>query len=343
MTAMSRWRRLDRPILSKVSRSFYLSLRVLPRPLRLPIGLAYLLARASDTIADAAHISVEHRLEHLDHLRAMLQSGALTGDCRKINDEIGRNLTESSERLLLSRLHEALLCLHHCDEWDRHEITNVLHTIITGQSLDVSRFGVAQPGEVIALQSDDALIEYTDLVAGCVGVFWTNLCQHHWRGYSRLSRSELLEWGASFGRGLQLVNILRDLPADLENGRCYLPVDPAAFVVSAQEELIRARARWLDLAYNCLADGWRYARSLRSVRLRYATWLPALLGIQTLNLVTIASWPTLCRGVKVSRRALKRLCAEALLGAMSTRVMDRSYRRVMAQCQILSNFTVSKP
>lgn len=30
---------------------------------------------------------------------------------------------------------------------------------------------------------------------------------------------------ASFGKALQLVNILRDMPADLRAGRCYLPAD----------------------------------------------------------------------------------------------------------------------
>ena len=49
----------QRKILRSVSRSFYLSIRILPRDLRDPIGLAYLLARATDTIADTAEIERE--------------------------------------------------------------------------------------------------------------------------------------------------------------------------------------------------------------------------------------------------------------------------------------------
>ena len=41
---------LFRDILKGVSRSFYLTLRVLPAELREPIVLAYLLARAADTL-----------------------------------------------------------------------------------------------------------------------------------------------------------------------------------------------------------------------------------------------------------------------------------------------------
>src|SRR5207245_8995081 len=56
-------------LLRQVSRSFYLSLAVLPRPLREPIGLAYLLARAADTVADTGLIRRADRLDHLETLR----------------------------------------------------------------------------------------------------------------------------------------------------------------------------------------------------------------------------------------------------------------------------------
>ena len=59
---------LDRlnAMLKRVSRSFYLTLRILPRSLRTPIGLAYLFARAADTIADTALIGSAERLTLLD-------------------------------------------------------------------------------------------------------------------------------------------------------------------------------------------------------------------------------------------------------------------------------------
>ncbi|MCI0869448.1 MAG: squalene/phytoene synthase family protein, partial [Chloroflexi bacterium] len=48
--------RLLTDLLKGVSRSFYLTLRVLPGGIREPVGLAYLLARAADTIADTTLI-----------------------------------------------------------------------------------------------------------------------------------------------------------------------------------------------------------------------------------------------------------------------------------------------
>src|SRR6266478_2830570 len=70
---------LRRTILSRVSRSFYLSIRLLPKKLRDPVSLGYLLARASDTIADTADIPVQVRIEKLRQLARGIQ-GALLGD-----------------------------------------------------------------------------------------------------------------------------------------------------------------------------------------------------------------------------------------------------------------------
>ena len=60
-------------LLKEVSRSFYLTLRVLPGRIRTPIGLAYLLARTTDTIADTELVALEQRLEALRNLRERIQ------------------------------------------------------------------------------------------------------------------------------------------------------------------------------------------------------------------------------------------------------------------------------
>ena len=56
-------------LLRATSRSFYLTLRVLPAPIRGQIGLAYLLARTTDTVADTELLPVEQRLTALQKLR----------------------------------------------------------------------------------------------------------------------------------------------------------------------------------------------------------------------------------------------------------------------------------
>ena len=61
---------LTSALLKRVSRSFYISLAVLPSAIRPTIGLAYLLARAADTIADTRLIERRARITHLEALRA---------------------------------------------------------------------------------------------------------------------------------------------------------------------------------------------------------------------------------------------------------------------------------
>ena len=68
--------RFHGPLLRSVSRSFYLSIRILPARLREPVALAYLLARATDTVADTARISGTLRAETLQTLSNAIQSKA---------------------------------------------------------------------------------------------------------------------------------------------------------------------------------------------------------------------------------------------------------------------------
>src|SRR5207249_9570884 len=74
-------------LLKPVSRSFYISIRLLPRALREPVALAYLLARTSDTIADTSAIDVEKRIELLDRL-----ARAIAGKDQAIGEELGELL-----------------------------------------------------------------------------------------------------------------------------------------------------------------------------------------------------------------------------------------------------------
>src|SRR5262245_13938762 len=74
--AGTRSRQLQTAILRSVSRSFYLSIRLLPRQLREPIALAYLLARTTDTIADTTEIPGVVRIESLKILSDGIQGKA---------------------------------------------------------------------------------------------------------------------------------------------------------------------------------------------------------------------------------------------------------------------------
>ena len=69
------------PILARVSRSFHLTLRLLPRPTRHTVALAYLLARAADTIADTRLVTPPERVRLLAELTGLFR-GERVGDER---------------------------------------------------------------------------------------------------------------------------------------------------------------------------------------------------------------------------------------------------------------------
>lgn len=303
-------RDLGGPILKAVSRSFYLSVRVLPLELRAPVGLAYLLARASDTIADSPTAPPELRLHHLAAFNAIVQTGSPQG-LEQIQRDISSN--HAGERELLARLDTCLQWLDSLPQADQAEIRSVLEKIIHGQTLDLQRFPEeTSNADVRALRTAAELEEYTYLVAGCVGEFWTRISVLHRPDYSRLPLPELTRLGVDLGKALQLVNILRDLPADLRQGRCYLPSDELAAVGSAPSQLITDPApakpvfdQWLIRATQLLESGREYIRAIRPARVRVACYLPWYLGQQTLALLQQHSPLEASVRLKVSRRVVR--------------------------------------
>lgn len=274
-------------LLASVSRSFYLTIRILPAELRAPIGLGYLLARASDTIADTADASAEVRLMYLTAFGEMIRRGNTSG-LADLQREI--RPTAAGECELIAKLDRCLEWLAAMEDADRRDIATVMEKIIRGQALDLERFATREG--IIALQSAAELDEYTYLVAGCVGEFWTRVCLRHLPRYATIDAAELERFGVSFGKGLQLVNILRDAPADLRDGRCYLPEDElrAAGIAPSRLMLEPATARpvfdrWAAQARAFLDDGFRYIEALRPARLRVGCFLPWYLGIETLRLI----------------------------------------------------------
>src|SRR5262249_9084382 len=151
-------------LLKDVSRSFYLTLRVLPGPIRPQIGLAYLLARSSDTIADTEIVPVERRLRALQELRARILGDAQT----PVHfGELSRHQGCPAERTLLERIEELLATLAQFNPDDQQRIRDVLAIITSGQQQDLSRFRPASASDLIALQSDAELDDYIYRVAGC--------------------------------------------------------------------------------------------------------------------------------------------------------------------------------
>lgn len=284
-------------LLHDVSRSFYLTLRVLPGAIRPQIGLAYLLARTTDTIADTELVPLDSRLQALEALRTRI----LNPNAPRLDlGDMARRQGAAAERVLLERVEEALAALGSFAAEDQARIRTVLNTITGGQTLDLRRFADASADHIAALETDADLDDYTYRVAGCVGEFWTQMGRAHLFPNAPVDDAFLLTHGVRFGKGLQLVNILRDLPADLRHGRCYLPAKALAVHGLAPRDLLQPASEprlrplynvWLDAAQAHLAAGWDYTNALprACVRVRLACAWPILIGVRTLALLRTGS------------------------------------------------------
>jgi len=323
---------LDAEILRSVSRSFYLSIRFLPAQLREPIALAYVLARTTDTVADTAQISGNVRMETLKLLSNGIQGTASRDVVVGLIASFVSLQRNVSERQLLESLPDCLTCLEGMEHADRNDIRLLLEKIARGQMLDLQRFD--NPQEIRALNTAAELDEYTYLVAGCVGEFWTRLCFRHVRQFSILTEDEMLALGKRYGMALQLINVLRDAGSDLRAGRCYFPEHELTAVHLTPSQILSEPERfqpiyrtWLENAKAGLTSGMEYSRAIKNRRVRAATVLPALIGARTLALLDTAGPMALQRTVKVPRAEVRAMILSLGLTLASCRRIDAIFDR----------------
>ena len=294
-------------LLKQVSRSFYLSLRLLPKPMREGAGLAYLLARTSDTLADSEAVERDLRLEMLQKFVDDLEEAAMR---QPWPDPLLDGVEHPGELELLLRVPELLECFKAMSPRQQGLIRDVIATITQGQLNDLEYFSHGSGEAITAFAASSELDRYTYQVAGCVGEFWTLLgFETLGDGFSEHSPDALVEMGVRYGKGLQLINILRDLPQDLRAGRCYLPVaDP-----QDREALMMEFRRHCGLAEVLIQQGFDYSAQLRKRRLRMASVLPTMIAEGTLEQLRQASWEQLESGIKVSRARVYGCLLQALL------------------------------
>ena len=319
-----------REVLKGVSRSFYLTIRVLPSGMRQPVAVAYLLARAADTIADTRALPPEERLGKLLAFRAMVEGRMSFDEIEDIVFDVRlRDGALEAETTLLSRVREVFAALDGLTENDRISVRSVVVTLTQGMEWDLTTFPSEDSGSVAALQTAKELDQYTYLVAGCVGGFWTSVAMRHQRRLSRWDPEGMSEIGVHFGKALQLTNVLRDVPRDLRNGRCYLPEPELNAAGLSPEDLLEPnngeRARrvldpWIRVALEHFdaAEAYLLATPRRCLRLRLAVLWPILLGLATLEkLAANEQWLDPERPSRVKRRWVYGMMARSLVAAPS--------------------------
>jgi farnesyl-diphosphate farnesyltransferase len=272
------------------------------------------LARVADTIADSKHGDTEELLRLLHSYNDVAQ-----GKSDKLPDfsslaEIQDNPHEAE---LLRNVEYVVEGLVVYPEEDRERMLECLDIIVSGQILDLERFGPAnEGGKISALNDNLELDDYTFRVAGCVGVFWTKMSLAHIISIPPEQEKEFFEKGVRFGKALQMINILRDIPEDLRFGRCYIPRQELDKHGMKPDDLLTPNNigkfrplydEYLDLTNEHLDAAIEYIKMLPETqfRLKASCMLPVLIGQRTVTLLRDGNILDSADRIKVTRDEIK--------------------------------------
>jgi len=308
-------------ILAGTSRSFYLSLKELPKSIRPQISLLYMLARTSDTIADSEKGAADERLRALESYIQFSQGITESSPDLISLSELQEN---KSEAALLMSVSEIVSKIADFSESDQKEIRRCLGVIISGQILDLQRFS-SNSGRISSLAVDDELDDYAYRVAGSVGEFWTRMSLNHLFSFNEGDKeSELFDHGIRFGKALQMINILRDIPADLALGRCYIPSTRLEESNLVPEDLLDHNRmedfrplynEYLDLTDEYFASATNYIEMIphSQFRLRGSCMLPVIIGRKTISALRDNNVLDPEHRIKIDRSEIKEVVKKVVL------------------------------
>ena len=130
-TTLDSKRALLRDLLKRVSRLFYTTLVVVPADVRDQVSLAYLFARAADSIADTELIDRARRLDYLGQFKAQFTSNRVSLEqIREIQQAVAVVQLDSAERQLLERLEECFAVLEEFSPEDRRRVQRLMTTLV---------------------------------------------------------------------------------------------------------------------------------------------------------------------------------------------------------------------
>lgn len=297
-------------VLKNVSRSFYLSIRILPKEARLAVCLAYLFARAADSIADSPVADVTRKNQLLNGLKNLLHDYDPSKIVALQEQALPLLNHEVQEQNLINALPNIFATFLTLSQQESALVSKVVSILISGMLEDMHAFPSDQP--INALKTEVDLDHYTYLVAGCVGEFWTEILELHYGKILQWNAKQQIEYGIRFGKALQLTNILRDIQKDALIGRCYLPEEElikhnltANDILNSDNilaEKIIPKYLILTLEHYKFAELYLLNTPRKSIRLRLAALWPIAIGLKTLSLIKAQAQKKNKKPVKIARK-----------------------------------------
>jgi farnesyl-diphosphate farnesyltransferase len=296
-------------MLQGVSRTFALTIPQLPPALCRVVSNAYLLCRIIDTIEDEPVISPPQKNYFCQQFLKTL-SGEINAE--PFPRQLGASLssqTPPAEHELIRNLTRVVRITRSFSEAERGALQQCVRAMARGMSQFQLRGGKH------GLQTLAELDQYCYYVAGVVGQMLTRLFCLHSPEIAK-KRDSLMAFAISFGQGLQMTNILKDVWEDYERGACWLPRNLFAeegfdladlTTVKNRTEFERGIQRLIGIAHRHLRNAIAYTllipKQETGIR-KFCLWATGL-AVLTLRKINKRLYYTNGAQVKISRLSVK--------------------------------------
>jgi farnesyl-diphosphate farnesyltransferase len=333
-------------ILPKVSRTFALNISVLRGDLHRSILIAYLFCRTVDTIEDATLFDPESKIRLLMAFSDLLENPNRTAteienwsrDCATVDGSTNDlDLLENIPRVF--RVFDSLKINH------QEQIIPSVTKMAQGMAYYQKRFSF---GQLNPLENLEELEEYCYFVAGLVGEMLCNLFLQELPGISDKGRAMMQKTAVSFGLGLQLTNISKDIVVDRKRGWSYIPKSIIAEKGLTVEEFhagtsmdknLEILEKLLQKTRGHLQDALQFTLAIprQHVLIRLFCIWPLWMAMKTV--AVLHNNPDLLNSnanVKISRSTVKRILRRTPLIAASNFLLQQSFDKILAN-NILAN------
>lgn len=339
--------------LNQVSRTFALNIRILPQPLQLEVTVAYLLCRIADTVEDDRDLPQSQKRDLLNRFAELFpdaesggsaNSDAVLAFSAALPTEWSQS--QSWDRFITAHLEVLFPLYDGFPAGVRGAIARCVREMSSGMGHFAQRQGFTRDGKPLIHSLAD-LDQYCYYVAGTVGLLLCELFTFHSRLIDQVKARALRSLAVSFGLGLQLTNILKDMHEDRSRNVSFLPqewlqeenLNPQTFL--AEENRVGAERIWgrlLVKAKHHLEDAMEYSCLLPRLepRLRLFCLWPLFMAAETLVLLA-QTRDSLKQGVhlKISREQVRRIVRDTSLRCWSNRLIRARFAVPMRRLEAI--------
>ena len=323
-------------MLVKTSRTFALNIQVLPLGLRRQVLLSYLFCRMADTLEDDTELAQDQKIQLLHSFKNIFSSQTdWESRVARFLADLPTEWTHSTsrwDRLLVVQSATIFPQLFEFSESVVAAISNCICEMCDG----MIEFTVR--ANAILILSIEDLDKYCYYVAGTVGNLLSQLFVIHSPLISQKKAKQLNALSVSFGLGLQLTNILKDIEDDRSRNVSYIP----QFLLAVQnlstenfsnplykpqsrkimtQLLLKAKSHLADaLAYTCLLPRME-------PRLRLFCLWPLFMALETLS---VLADPNQTEN-KISRKRVSRIVLKTSLACGSNTWLRSMFNASLAE------------